>query len=211
MPMTGEIKWEYFNLPNIPIYQTKLPQDIIDRLWGYIDKATEKDNKALAGNIDLSLKIKDEDDFFMKYVLDPIAKIYLSNCGTPMVQNSYNNKPEKLLLNKFWVNFQKQHEFNPLHKHGGVFSFVIWMKIPTDYKEQHALPISANSNAPCASNFQFVYSDVLGRVQDYQVVMHEEQEGWMLLFPSELKHQVYPFYNCDEQRVSISGNVSWDV
>ena len=29
----------------------------------------------------------------------------------------------------------------------------------------------------------------------------------MVLFPSQLRHQVYPFYNCDEERVSISGNV----
>jgi len=26
-----------------------------------------------------------------------------------------------------------------------------------------------------------------------------------------LRHQVYPYYNCDDQRVSISGNVSWDI
>ena len=29
----------------------------------------------------------------------------------------------------------------------------------------------------------------------------------MLFFPSSLNHAVYPFYDCDEDRVSISGNI----
>jgi hypothetical protein len=38
------LEWSHFQLPNIPIYQTKLPQDIVDRLWGYVDKAKEKNS-----------------------------------------------------------------------------------------------------------------------------------------------------------------------
>ena len=33
----------------------------------------------------------------------------------------------------------------------------------------------------------------------------------MLLFPSQLRHLVNPFYETDEDRVSISGNVYFDV
>ena len=32
-------------------------------------------------------------------------------------------------------------------------------------------------------------------------------EGMLLFFPARLNHEVYPYYNCDEQRISISGNV----
>ena len=35
----------------------------------------------------------------------------------------------------------------------------------------------------------------------------EEHEGKMVLFPAMLNHQVYPFYNIDEERVSMSGNI----
>ena len=108
------------------------------------------------------------------------------------------------------MNFQNQNEFNPVHNHGGIVSFVIWMKIPTHYEEQHALPISANSNAPSASDFQFTYSDMLGNHQDYRIKMGDFQEGWILVFPAQLRHQVYPFFECDEQRVSISGNIAWN-
>jgi len=30
-----------------------------------------------------------------------------------------------------------------------------------------------------------------------------------MIFPAALNHQVYPFYECDEKRVSISGNICW--
>ena len=37
--------------------------------------------------------------------------------------------------------------------------------------------------------------------------MNPDNEGTMLFFPSELLHGVNPFYNCSDDRVSISGNV----
>ncbi len=81
------------------------------------------------------------------------------------------------------------------------------MKIPTDWKEQHELPFAKNSNGPVASDFQFTYTDIIGHVQDYNIPMDSDKEGVILLFPSRLRHQVYPFYNCDKQRISISGNI----
>ena len=39
-----------------------------------------------------------------------------------------------------WVNYMKQHEITPIHDHVGLYSFVVFMKIPTFWEEQHALP-----------------------------------------------------------------------
>ena len=209
------LEWSHFELPNIPIYQTKLPQDIMDRLWGYVDKAKEENlkwNSHLAGNIDTSLLLVDEDDYFMRYVVGPIADLYANHAhSVAWVQRNHNLNFKSLVMSRFWVNFQNKHEFNPIHNHGGLVSFVVWMKIPTHHEQQYALPICANSNAPSASDFQFTYSDILGNHQDYRIHMGDYQEGWILVFPSQLRHLVYPFYECDEQRVSISGNVSWNA
>jgi hypothetical protein len=206
-----KLEWSNFYLPNIPIYQTKLPQDIMDRLWGYVDKAKENYNSGLAGNIDTSLLLIDEDDYFMKYVVGPIADLYANHAhSVTWVQKPMTHTHKSLVMNRFWVNFQNKHEFNPIHNHSGLVSFVVWMKIPTKWEDQHALPICANSNAPSASDFQFTYSDMLGGHQDYRIKMGDFQEGWILVFPAQLRHQVYPFYECDEQRVSISGNISWN-
>ena len=111
-------------------------------------------------------------------------------------------------LKSLWVNYQKKQEFNPLHNHSGLYSFVIFMKIPTHWEEQHALPFSANSNTPCASDFQFVWTEKdsgLCVVRTFS--LSSEDEGRILFFPAWLKHMVYPFYECEEERVTISGNI----
>ena len=52
---------------------------------------------------------------------------------------SMSNQEEfRLMLFNTWVNFQKKHEFNPIHTHDGVFSFVIWHKVPFTQKDEYA-------------------------------------------------------------------------
>ena len=198
------VQWSTYELPNIPIYETKLPKDILDTLWGYICKATDRLNHKLAGNIDESLILEDVEDTLLLF-LTPVVERYLNTVRVKI--SDYDKISSELKLESLWVNYQKQHEFNPLHNHFGLISFVIWMKIPTDWKEQHELPFAKNSNGPLASDFQFTYTDILGHVQDYSIPMDSDKEGVILLFPSRLRHQVYPFYNCDKERISISGNI----
>jgi hypothetical protein len=38
------------------------------------------------------------------------------------------------MMGDAWVNFQEKYEYNPIHLHDGVFSYVIWYQIPF-YKE----------------------------------------------------------------------------
>ena len=112
-------------------------------------------------------------------------------------------------LESLWVNYQKQHEFNPPHDHSGVYSFVIWMQIPTSYAEQRKLPICAESNADNhISNFAFSYTNTMGRVSTFAYNMEKEAEGYMVMFPSTMLHQVFPFYENDGERISISGNIN---
>ena len=37
--------------------------------------------------------------------------------------------------------------------------------------------------------------------------MEKDIEGYMVMFPSRLMHQVFPFYESDKERITISGNV----
>ena len=37
--------------------------------------------------------------------------------------------------------------------------------------------------------------------------LSSKDEGRMLFFPAWLDHQVFPFYECEEERVTISGNI----
>ena len=194
-----------------PWIDTRLNEEEMNFLRDAIENSTKENmNKELAGNIYKSELIEDKDNWFYETTLKPLSeKMFCRNHGNYYVEYIENKKSlPKFEMNKFWVNYMKQHEFNPFHAHSGFYSFVIFMKIPTNWKEQHALPISAHSNSPYASDFAFVHSE---KNTEYcnstNFPLSPEDEGRMLFFPSWLKHMVYPFYGTEEERVTISGNI----
>ena len=85
------------------------------------------------------------------------------------------------------------------------------MKIPYDWREQHELPFVKNSNSKVAGNFEFVYTNVLGKICGNTYKLDSSSEGLMLFFPAEIHHMVYPFYNSEEERITISGNIIYDL
>ena len=207
-------QWQTWDLPNIPILRSRLPQKAVDYLWKRIEEAQEeyKSVKAtLVGNITESLQLKDTDDYLFKNVLKDTAESYVATYPTSSSKNPFNDtRISDLYLKSLWVNFSKKHEFNPVHDHNGVLSFVIWLKVPTEWHTQHELEISQDTNLPCASSFQFFYQNIFGNTRGVVVEMDPMMEGCILLFPSLLQHQVYPFYDSDGYRISISGNLCFD-
>jgi len=185
--------------------EIKLPKSTIDRLWSYTKKAKIDYRSKLAGNISKELILIDQDNWFFNNVLTDIIKTYEESFRNLSGTNLTYNHP--YILNKFWVNYQKQTEFNPFHDHTGIYSFVIWMQLPYDYKKQQNLSFVKNSNAPRASIFEFTYINILGGLK---TVYYKGIEGHMLFHPAQLSHQVYPFYNCSKERISISGNIYLD-
>jgi len=201
------------NFPNIGVVEGKLSEEIVDDLWTLINEAREKpeDMKPeLAGNISSSIRLDSKSDLiedFVGEVIPAYMRKHLEDYGTPYRLGM--KEDEGFNLESLWVNFQKQNEFNPPHDHAGVYSFVIWMQIPTSYEEQRKLPICAESNADNhISNFAFSYTNTLGRVSTFAYNMEKQAEGYMVMFPSCLLHQVFPFYNDDGERISISGNIN---
>ena len=194
--------------------ETKLSKSVMSRLWGYIKTAKKNPiihNSKLAGNISKSLLIKDKDNWFFQTVLIPLIGKFAECYPSYMSSISILTEDAPYGLHPFWVNFQKETEFNPPHDHSGLWSFVIWVKIPTDWREQHALPISANSNTPKASDFEFQFTSMMGQLAYHSYYLDKEAEGNMLFFPAKLMHSVHPFYNCDKERISISGNICFDI
>ena len=190
-----------------------LQKYVMDFLWSIIDGLDSQiDSRGqLAGNISKSLYLEDKNNFFYERVLKGMSEqLYFrdswKNYFDAVVSKTISHP--KFKLKEMWVNYQKQYEFNPPHSHGGLYSFVVFMKIPTHWKEQHALPISANSNSPSASDFQFLLGQEHGYIQDVSLPLSPEDEGRILFFPAWLHHQVFPFYECEEERITIAGNIS---
>ena len=166
-------------------------------------------NSQLAGNISKSELIIDKDNWFYENVLKRCAEtMYFRDWNNHYFVHIEKTVPFPIFkLQNLWGNYQKQHEFNPPHAHEGIFSFVVFMKIPTHWKEQHALPISINSNSPNASNFQFLLGRGTGPVNLESISLSPEDEGRMLFFPAWVCHQVFPFYGTEEERITLSGNI----
>ena len=174
-----------------------------DYVWRCIDNRKHDTRKRLAGNIDSSYSLMDRGDWFFINTLTPLINTYrdkFENLGKDIPTSA--NHP--YYMREWWVNYQKQNEFNPSHRHTGVWSFVIWMKIPYGNEDQNKNNVT---NFPCKGDFQFQYSNILGQTRSFKYTLDKSWEGHMVIFPSQLIHQVYPFYNCDEERISVSWNI----
>ena len=199
-------------MPNNKLWiDTRLTEEEMDFLNQAISEENKTDHsKELVGNISKSETLMDKDNWFYETALKKLSERMFYRDWNNYYENYIENEKisPKFELESIWVNYMKQHEFNPIHYHDGLFSFVIFMKIPTHWKEQHALPRSVNSSLPCASNFTFLWSEKgSDRIINAHFPLCPENEGRMLFFPAWLSHQVYPFYETEEERVTISGNI----
>jgi len=111
-----------------------------------------------------------------------------------------------LNLKMLWVNYQKKYEFNPVHHHSGLYSFVIWMKIPYSCEEDEFKEKRGNPTQKYAGTFCFLDTDPVSGIEDFKIKLDSSYEKTILIFPSKLRHIVYPFYTSDDYRISISGN-----
>ncbi len=189
--------------------EIKLDESLINHIWDCVDDARGNMKHTLVGHIDKSLEIIDKDQILwnrlLSHLVDAYGKKWSHNHYKIPVKTASNGY--KFYLDQMWVNYQNQHEFNPIHDHGAVYSFAAWLKIPTDYQEQNELYNAKDSSGRLNSAFCFHYTDSLGNLRTTVYEQYPRMEGTLLFFPSRLNHEVYPYYECGEQRISISGNV----
>ena len=209
---------KYIAPPVNGFLQINLDENIIDYLWRIIDVAKTKHNNNfknnLVGNISQSFLLEDIDSYFYKSVCVPLVKYYRETnpLGVdPVAQNALLGMKTRLVLNQLWVNYQYKTEFNPYHDHSGVYSFAIWMKVPYSWEDQQKLPqfLDIKKGDRKAGNFEFEYINTLGEVTNFAYRLSSKLQGTMLFFPAQLRHCVYPFYEIEEPRISIAGNLSY--
>ena len=187
-----------------------ISKEAMDCLWKNIDNKKSNAGDFLAGNISASYFIPDKDNWFFENILKECTleyyyKDWINYYNVHVVKNTL---PPEFELNQFWVNYQKQHEFNPPHVHKEcLYSFVVFMKIPTHWKEQHNV-ITSSDGVGCASDFQFIVNGSLSPTT-YEIELSSEDEARILFFPGYLMHQVFPFYGTEEDRITVSGNITF--
>lgn len=114
------------------------------------------------------------------------------------------NSDLPLFVDRPWVNFQKKTEFVPSHIHDGILSYTFWVQIPYDINQEMG-------NGNHCGTFYFDYTSIIGTSKQHKIPIDKSFEGKCMMFPSTLKHTVYPFYTSDGLRISVSGNVKLDA
>ena len=192
---------------NYGYIEYNMHDEVVKHIWDCVAASKGKSYKDnLVGQIDKSYALKDKDNWLWKSALNKLCIEYKNKWGDGHCK--FPKEAEfSLYLKEWWVNYQNQHEYNPMHDHGGVYSFAAWLKIPTWYEDQAKIDNAADASTSFNSTFNFQYLDIFGNIQTLRYDLSPEYENMLLFFPSCMQHCVYPYYNCDEQRISISGNI----
>jgi hypothetical protein len=142
-----------------------------------------------------------------QYSFDPSSEFreFIQQVAAQYTSASTVTRPKPFELDSVWANFQKRHEYNPSHDHDGDLSFVIWVQIPYDLKEE--LAVYPDARGQRHSCFEFKYTTILGKVCTYTLPVDQDWRGKMIMFPGKLVHQVNPFTTTDGVRISVSGNL----
>ena len=157
-----------------------------------------KDSRnALAGHLSASydIPLKDELADFKEYITD-LAYMLDAQLN--------NNTEDKLVFDSFWINYQKKYDFNPLHHHRGMYSFVIWYKIPYLIEEEES--VFPDLREKLAGRFYFCHVKA-DRINTVNLPVDKTWEKKICVFPAKLQHGVNPFYTSDEYRITFSGNL----
>ena len=109
---------------------------------------------------------------------------YLNEATEILDEFINENKVPLLQLNQLWVNFQKKHEFNPVHNHSGLFSFIIFVQIPYDLEREKKEGPGSLSNSNFTSCLQFHPTTMLGRQSEETIHVDKSYEGGIYFFIS---------------------------
>ena len=177
--------------------------------WDWSHKLVGK----VSSEVQIPISDKDEKEFLFKIMrekcLEYLNYIISKNRAYLWYKMAgRDTKPtvDNIHLVHSWIVSQYAGEYNPYHHHGGDISAVVYLKIPDGMEEE--LKKEYEDHYPSNGLIEFMY----GENQDMRSdnIKFKPEVGTILLFPSYLKHFVYPFY-CDGERRSMSFNAHMKV
>ena len=213
--MNNQIK--FYQPWSAPILHSSLSEIQIKELLEITDSISKDGNKEsynnqLAGEIEnewgISASIVELnsfknyiDDLSLKYLTSFASQYNIENNKIPPQLVKFAQCLEKSVITSAWFNDQKDDEYNPIHNHTGILSGVLYLKIP-EY-----LPSRKTKNTDGAISFMGNESKTDGTMTNSTITI-SPKVGDIFLFPSLLKHQVYPFRTADRKgiRRSLSFN-----
>ena len=133
------------SLPNQGYVEGVLKKSERDYLWSLIGEIDITDEKKK------QKQLTDIDNEFANTVLMPYVQTYVNEFGVPFKLNTTHS--HDLCLNRFWSRISTEGDYQSIHDHQSVFTFVVWLKIPFDGNKERNIQarIQTRSRRLCIS------------------------------------------------------------
>jgi len=212
-----------FHEPFSPtILETTVPERFVDIVNDVADDVLSSEEKSkqwdwshkLVGKVnkEILIPVTDSDDrsFLFKTMkqgcLDYLLHMIKMNRNNPWTRMDTGTKPtiDNIHLTHSWVVSQYAGDFNPFHHHSGDFSAGIYLKVPEGMNDEWEEDFQDHYPAKGLIEFGF------GESQPFRSdnIKFKPEVGKFLVFPSWLKHLVYPFSVEGERRMmSFNANI----
>jgi hypothetical protein len=223
--MDNQYSTQFFPIHMVGYQQYEVPGDVLESLDKETSKMISKKFKDLeshgtnlSGRKTHQYRITKSAELLELYV-STVAPLYWNNFFYDATSFENKNKKHSLVKDEFndskvWVNFEKKHAFQPIHRGAGLLSFVIFLKIPYLFEDERKKDGLMESEVPLSGTFNFLHvnetSYIRGPISTQTLPIDKSSEGTMVVFPSNLQHVFYPFHSSDDYRIVISGNIVLD-
>ena len=205
---------QFYYLPNLGVLKTNLTKELKSKLLKECNNAKLNNELLKTGltgtGVPIQFLLKETKKELQEFII-PLVNSYFETHPDYFKSINILNKKCDLLIDKPWMNLQRKHEYIPNHIHDGILSYNIFIKIPYNEKKLNHNKEEIQFIGSKFNSFEFSFTNVCGQPQHHSMNITKKDEGVILLFPSQLTHCVYPFYESDEYRISISGNVKFNI
>ena len=188
------------------ILKVSIPAKLIEDLNNYVDEIIKNKKKSqaldhgenLAGNVKQEFIIEHEFANKIGWVK------FLAESSIPWLQTMSKKKVTEFNIIQTWIVRQFKNEYNPLHVHSGHISGVGYLKVPSSFGNTFQKNKKSNMNGMLSlvHGSKMFLSDTTFNI--------EPKVGDFYFFPNYLMHIVYPFFDSDEERRSVSFNAKVD-
>ena len=203
------------------VVESTLENEFVKLLLDEGRKTTIDAHKDLAGDINKAFYYDNYDEWFIpkfkpyidlylekiqEYRQNPFQYIIERNTEY-VIETSKNINDYNLTwsLLSLWINIQEQKEYTPPHHHVGDLSFIIYLEVPDEIREEKSkLNPTFSYSRPGAICFDYGLEVLPFTIEHLSRV---PKRGDIIIFPSWLPHHVIAFKS-DVERISVSGNIT---
>ena len=182
------------------VMKTKVPDYIIKKLKTEGKKTKTSYNFSLAGHLDNQFLYPTKVKQWFYSEIHPIIQAYRNgHC-------KYHGIEElnvELRADDLWVNYMQPGDFNPMHTHGGDYSFVLFLDVPKQLKKEQE---NYKGTSAKPGSLMFEYTQQAKPRWATTGTAIKPQTGDFFMFPALLQHWVCPFKS-KVTRISVSGNL----